>query len=59
MSHDQAHESPRDRARFAKLIVDIVTGEVEHREPTPEEQDKDPQAVKRGKLVWAAQKAVA
>lgn len=33
---------PRDPAQLAKLIVDIATGEVEDREPTPEEQGKDP-----------------
>jgi hypothetical protein len=34
----------RDPAQLAKLIVDIATGEVEDREPTPEEQGKDPAA---------------
>jgi hypothetical protein len=29
-------------------MVDILTGEVEDREPTPEEQGKDPAAVERG-----------
>jgi len=28
---------PRDPAQLAKLIVDIATGEVEDREPTPKE----------------------
>jgi hypothetical protein len=28
--------------QLAKLIVDIATGQVEDREPTPEEQGKDP-----------------
>lgn len=41
---------PRDPAQLAKLIVDIATGEVEDRKPTPEEQGKDPAAVKRGRL---------
>jgi len=36
---------PRDPALLAKLIVDIATGKVEDREPTPEEQGKDPAAV--------------
>jgi len=38
------------------LIVEIATGQVEDREPTPEEQGKDPAAVARGKLGahWAA-----
>lgn len=40
---------PRDPAQLAKLIVDIATGEVEDREPTPEEQGKDPAAVRSGR----------
>jgi hypothetical protein len=32
------------------LIVDIATGQVEDREPTPEEQGKNPAAVALGKL---------
>lgn len=40
---------PRDSAQLAKLIVDIATGEVEDREPTPEDEGKDPAAVKRGR----------
>ena len=48
---------PRDPAQLAKLIVDIATGEVEDREPTPEERGKDAAArrwagrvVRRGRL---------
>jgi hypothetical protein len=40
---------PRDPAQLAKLIVDIATGAVEDREPTPEEQRKSANAVKRGR----------
>jgi hypothetical protein len=40
---------PRDPAQLAKLIVDIATGEVEDREPTPEEQGKDPVAAVLGR----------
>jgi hypothetical protein len=40
---------PRDPAQLAKLIVDIATGEVEDREPTPEESGKSASAVARGK----------
>ena len=40
---------PRDANQLAKLIVDIATGEVEDREPTPEEQGKDPAAVSLGR----------
>jgi hypothetical protein len=39
---------PRDPAQLAKLIVDIATGEVEDREPTPDEQGKDPAAAALG-----------
>jgi hypothetical protein len=40
---------PRDPAQLAKLIVDIATGEVEDRPPTPEEQGKDPAAAALGR----------
>jgi hypothetical protein len=40
---------PRDPAQLAKLIVDIATGEVEDREPTPEERGKDPAAAAMGR----------
>jgi hypothetical protein len=40
---------PRDPAQLAKLIVDIATGEVEDREPTPAEQGKDAAAVALGR----------
>jgi hypothetical protein len=40
---------PRDPAQLAKLIVDIATGEIEDREPTPEEQGKDPAAAALGR----------
>ena len=42
---------PRDLNQWAKRMVDIATGEVEDREPTPKEQGKDPAAVARDKLV--------
>jgi len=35
---------PRDTNQLAKLMVDILTGEVEDREPTPEERGTDPAA---------------
>ena len=41
---------PRDFNQAAKLVVDIASGQVEDREPTPEEQGKDPSAVARGKI---------
>jgi hypothetical protein len=40
---------PRDTNQLAKSIVDIATGEVEDREPTPEEQGNDPAAVSLGR----------
>jgi len=40
---------PRDPAQLVKLIIDIASGGVEDREPTPEDQGKDPAAVKRGR----------
>ena len=39
---------PRDFSQAAKLVVDIASGQVEDREPTPEEQGKDPAAVSLG-----------
>jgi len=41
---------PRDPIQLGKLIVDIATGQVEDRKPTPEEQGKDPAAVAYGQL---------
>ena len=40
---------PRDANQLAKSIVDIATGETDDREPTPEEQGKDPAAVSLGR----------
>jgi hypothetical protein len=40
---------PRDPLQLAKLIGDIATGQVQDREPTPEEQGKSARAVARGK----------
>src|SRR6266436_5864779 len=39
---------PRDPAQLAKLMIDIASGEVEDREPTPEEQGKRSVAVESG-----------
>jgi hypothetical protein len=33
----------------AKVVIDIATGRIEHRPPTPEEQDKDPAPVALGR----------
>ena len=40
---------PRDANQLAKSIGGIATGEEEDREPTPEEQGKDPAAVSLGR----------
>jgi hypothetical protein len=47
---DTRKKHPRDPAQLAKLMIDIASGEVEDREPTPEEQGKDKGAVERGRL---------
>jgi hypothetical protein len=48
---------PRDPAQLAKLIVNIATGAVEDREPTPEEQGKDPAAAALGRRGGVARAA--
>lgn len=40
---------PRDVSQWAKRMVDLATGQVEDRQPTPEEQGKSAKAVSRGK----------
>jgi hypothetical protein len=40
---------PRDVNQWAKRMVEIATGQVEDREPTPEEQGKDPAAAALGR----------
>jgi hypothetical protein len=40
---------PRDPNQLGKLIIDIATGQVEDRPPTPEEQGKDVAAVELGR----------
>jgi hypothetical protein len=40
---------PRDFSQAAKLVIDIATGEKPNRDPTPEEQRKDPAAVELGR----------
>jgi hypothetical protein len=46
---DKHPKRPRDPNQLAKSIIDIVTGERPDRDPTPEEQGKDPAAVALGK----------
>lgn len=45
---------PRDLNQWARRMVEIGTGEVEDREPTPEEQGKDAAAVALGRRGGAA-----
>jgi len=45
----QTAKRPRDFSQAAKLVVDIATGQVEDRPPTPEEQGKDPAATAMGR----------
>jgi hypothetical protein len=40
---------PRDPVQLGKLLGDILTGQVEDRAPTPQEEGKDIAAVNRGK----------
>jgi hypothetical protein len=40
---------PRDFSQAAKLVIDVATGQREDREPTPEEQGKDPAAAALGR----------
>ena len=46
----EKRKRPRDANQLAKFIVDVATGEKDDREPTPEEDGKDPAAVRRGRL---------
>jgi hypothetical protein len=48
---------PRDFSQAAKLVVDIATGQVEDRPPTPEERGKDPAAAALGRKGGAARAA--
>jgi len=41
---------PRDANQLAKSIIDIATGQKPDRDPTPEEQGKDPRAAALGRL---------
>ncbi len=50
----KAPKRPRDFSQAAKLVIDVATGQTEDREPTPEEQGKDPAAAALGKKGGAA-----
>lgn len=47
---DKPPKRPRDFNQAGKLVIDIATGQVEDRPPTPEDEGKDPAAVRRGRL---------
>jgi hypothetical protein len=51
---DKHPKRPRDFSQAAKLVVDIASGQVEDREPTLEEEGKDPAAVALGRKGGAA-----
>lgn len=51
---EKHRKRPRDFSQAAKLVVDIATGQVEDREPTPEEQGKDAAAAALGRKGGAA-----
>jgi hypothetical protein len=50
---------PRDLNQWAKRMVDIATGAVEDREPTPEERGVDPAASAMGRKGGPARAAAA
>jgi hypothetical protein len=50
----KAPKRPRDFSQAAKLVVDIATGQVEDRPPTPQERGKDPAAAAMGRRGGAA-----
>jgi hypothetical protein len=54
---DKHRKRPRDFSQAAKLVIDIATGSVDDRPPTPEEEGKDPAAVSLGKKGGSARAA--
>lgn len=59
MTDKQARKKrPRDPAQLAKFVVDVATGEIEDRQPTPEERGKDPAAASMGKRGGTARASV-
>jgi hypothetical protein len=47
----------RDPSQLGKFIVDVATGAIEDRPPTPEEQGKDPAAAALGRKGGSARAA--
>jgi hypothetical protein len=45
---------PRDFSQAAKFVIDVATSQAEDREPTPEEEGKDPAAAAMGRKGGAA-----
>jgi len=54
MAPKHSRKSPRDFSQAGKMVVDIATGQVDDRPPTPEEQGKDPAAAALGRKGGAA-----
>jgi len=50
----KAPKRPRDFSQAAKFVIEVATGQREDREPTPEEQGKDPAAAALGRKGGAA-----
>jgi hypothetical protein len=46
---DKHRKRPRDPNQLGKFIIDLATGDLEDRPPTPEEQGKDPAAAALGR----------
>ena len=46
---DKHPKRPRDFNQAAKLVIDIASGQLEDREPTPEEEGKDTAAIAYGR----------
>jgi len=57
MAEKRPKRRPRDFSQAAKLVIDVATGQVEDREPTPEELGKDAAAVALGRKGGAARAA--
>ena len=49
MRMSSRRKRPRDFNQAAKLVIDIATGQIEDRPPTPEEQGKHPAAAALGR----------
>jgi hypothetical protein len=53
-TRSKPRKRPRNFSQAAKLVIDVATGQVEDRPPTPEEQGKDPAAAALGRKGGAA-----